>query len=99
MRTRVALYEVWCSRGTGMIMGPRFRHFVDARRWVDAHRHEASMAILGPDGEWEYAAPRTRHYSSRAIEQWQATSREIEHGHATSRHAANVIVRSPRGGV
>jgi hypothetical protein len=65
MKIAALPFEVWCSRGTGMVLGPRFRHFEDARRYVDSHRYAASLAIRGPDGDWVYAAPRARHYSSR----------------------------------
>jgi len=69
MRWRVPLYEVWCSRGWGLVAGPRFRYLGDARRYVEAHRRFASLAIRNPDGQWEYVAARRRHYSSRIVQE------------------------------
>jgi hypothetical protein len=54
------LYEVWCSSGKGTELGPRFRMLGDARRYVDEHRDQASYAIRGPDGKWEFVLHRAR---------------------------------------
>jgi hypothetical protein len=68
MLVKTPLYEVWCSTGSGMMLGPRFRHLDDAKRHIAEHRHGASMAIRGPDGRWDLIAPRPRQYSSRLIQ-------------------------------
>ena len=67
MLVRTPLFEIWLSRGTGMVRGPRFRWIVDAQRYVHEHRDEASIAVRSPDGSWEFIVPRSRHYSSREI--------------------------------
>jgi hypothetical protein len=54
------LYEVWMSHGDGIVLGPRFRRFEDARRYVLEHRKDASMAVRSPDGSWALIAPRPR---------------------------------------
>lgn len=52
------LYEVWWSNGTGLKPGPKFRLLADARRYVEAHQHEASYAVRSPDGAWALILPR-----------------------------------------
>jgi len=52
------LYEVWFSRGTGTISGPKFRSLEDARRYALGHRNEASYAIRNPEGKWEMVLKR-----------------------------------------
>jgi hypothetical protein len=47
------LYEVWFSRGSGFQVGPKFRLFEDARRYVEDHVRDASYAVRNPDGRWE----------------------------------------------
>ena len=69
MLVKTPLYEVWCSRGAGMALGPRFRLLADAKRYVAEHRYGASMAIRAPDGEWDVIAPRARQYSARLIQE------------------------------
>ena len=56
MRNR--LYEVWCSRGTGIQVGPRFKLLQDALRYVAEHAAEASHAVRTPDGRWAVIEPR-----------------------------------------
>ena len=46
------LYQVWVSRGEGMVAGPKFRDLDDARRYIDEHCAGASAAIKAPDGQW-----------------------------------------------
>jgi hypothetical protein len=74
MLIKTPVYEVWCSRGSGMVMGPRFKLLDDAKRYIVEHRYGASMAIRGPDGRWEMIAARTRHYSSREIKARKAAN-------------------------
>ncbi len=69
MLVKTPLFEVWCSRGSGMVMGPRFKHLEDAKRFIAEHRYGASMAIRAPDGRWGVIAPRPRQYSSRLIQE------------------------------
>jgi len=56
----MALYEVWMSSGEGMYPGPKFRLLDDARRYVQEHRREASVAVRAPDGHWAVILPRHR---------------------------------------
>jgi len=60
MLPMTGLYEIWMSRGHGLYPGPKFRYLDDARRYVEDHRGEASLAVKGPDGEWEMIVARRR---------------------------------------
>lgn len=55
---QAALYEVWWSAGNGTHIGPRFKHLDDAIRYVHDHEGEASHAIRGPSGRWEFVEKR-----------------------------------------
>jgi hypothetical protein len=57
------LFEVWSSSGFGLIPGPRFRRLEDARRYVAAHKTEASFAIRSPEGTWESIVSRPPRHS------------------------------------
>ena len=47
-----AMYEVWVAGAKGLEVGPKFRLFQDARRYVDTHSDEASFVVRDPTGEW-----------------------------------------------
>jgi hypothetical protein len=55
-----AFYEVWMSHGHGLFLGPKFRMFDDAQRYVDEHCDLASHAVKAPDGHWAMIAPKRR---------------------------------------
>lgn len=59
-RWELVLYEVWFSRGTGLVLGPKFRRLDDAKRYVEDHRDLGSMAIRAPNGRWEVIVTRAR---------------------------------------
>ena len=52
------LYEVWCSSGHGIHVGPRFKLLQDAIRYVATHAQEASHAVRAPNGTWKLIEPR-----------------------------------------
>jgi len=49
---RHQMFEVWLSKGQGLVPGPRFRVLEDAVRHAEENRESASYAIRKPFGGW-----------------------------------------------
>lgn len=52
MTTGHQLYEVWYSRGDGLLRGPKFKHLADAAQYVREQVGKGSYAVRAPNGRW-----------------------------------------------
>lgn len=52
MMTGRQLYEVWYSRGEGLVQGPKFKYLTDAAQYVREQSANGTFAVRAPDGRW-----------------------------------------------